>query len=136
MSPEVTTFESTQRRLWAERDFSLAQELLAGEIAERVTSSWTCSWYDVGLRPERGAFAVVGRRMARPDLVGRTLYVQHGPRPGVSSRPGTPVAHRGVFVYCIAEASLVSDIAIARRAWMVLALHVVDDLTSMVHVVA
>jgi hypothetical protein len=88
------------------RAFPESQRLWADTPAVQLGGR-TVSWYGSDLRPEAPAFCVVNRTADDsdvPPLVGELLAITRG--------------RATIYVYCIASATIPTDIAVTRRAFI------------------
>lgn len=88
-----------------ERAFPEAQRLLAG-IPNQTVGRYRTGWHDTSVSRHTGAAAVVRRDGPLAEEVGETLYL-------ISD-------YGAAYVYVVGGADLLTDISVARRAFLAL----------------
>lgn len=106
---------------WGRRAFPVSQALMLGTPVSRVQGLIETGWYDTSVHPEEGAFCLVDRAGPLADLLGDIVKIT--------------LKDRFIFVYCIGTSSLPFPIALARRAYLSLALLNTEFIKPLVEVV-
>lgn len=103
------------------RAFPEAQRLLEGPPSRVVAAAAAVGWHGTSADPETGAAAVVRSGGPYEDLIGEVLRVS--------------TALTGAYVYVVGRADVVTDLSLARRAFLAVAPLAEESVTMAVEVV-